>query len=395
MALKANLKEGIVSLYASKQRSLLALIGIVIGIGSVIAMVSVGVIAKRQALQQFKELGTEFLSIRAQGSGSDPRLRIRLADAVELPEELPSLAATAPWSQSHGTVVYGGKKVADAPILGVTDTFAALHKLQLEGEGRGISDLDFRRNYCVIGAAVASALRREGETQPVGKPIRLGERLCTIVGVLRSASAGGMQSFDPNGSVLVPFSTFQRMFPGRGVRQVDARMTPEAHHLTTAEEVRTYFRRKAPEMRIRVNSAQKVIEQMQRQMQTFALLLAAIGSISLVVGGIGVMNVMLVSVTERRKEIGIRRALGARRSDIRNQFLIEAVILSLVGGVFGILLAVGSTWIFCSVTGWSFLIDPTAMALGFLVACCVGVFFGLQPAVQAARLDPIDALRTG
>ena len=394
MALKANLKESVVSLYASKQRSLLALIGIVIGIGSVIAMVSVGVIAKRQALEQFKELGTEFLSIRAQGSGSGPRLRIRLADAVELPEELPSLAATAPWSQSHGTAVYGGKKIADVSILGVTDTFAALHKLQLDG-GRGISDLDFRRNYCVIGAAVASALRREGEAQPVGKPIRLGERLCTIVGVLRSASTGGMQSFDPNGSVLVPFSTFQRMFPGRGVRQVDARMTPEAHHLTTAEEVRTYFRRKAPKMRIQVNSAQKVIEQMQRQMQTFALLLAAIGSISLIVGGIGVMNVMLVSVTERRREIGIRRALGARRLDIQSQFLTESVVLSLIGGVFGIAVGVGATWAFCRFSGWTFLVDPSAVAMGFAVAFAVGIFFGLQPAIQASRLDPIEALRAG
>ena len=394
VALKANLKEGVVSLYGAKQRSLLALIGIVIGIGSVIAMVSVGVIAKRQALEQFRELGTEFLSIRQLGSGSGTKVRIRLEDAVELPEQVPPVAAAAPWGQGRGVVVYAGKKIGDATVLGVTESFAAVHKLRPE-QGRGISDLDFRQYRCVVGARVASALRRAGAARPVGQSIRLNERLCTIVGVLRDTPKWGMQAFDANRSILVPFSTAQRMFPGRGVRRVDARMTPDARHAAAAEEVRTYFGRRVPGLRVEVNSAQKLIEQMQRQMQTFALLLAAIGSISLIVGGIGVMNVMLVSVTERRKEIGIRRALGARRSDIRNQFLTESVILSLIGGVFGILLAVGGTWTFCRFTGWSFLIDPTAVALGFAVACGVGIFFGLQPAIQAARLDPIDALRAG
>ena len=133
---------------------------------------------------------------------------------------------------------------------------------------------------------------------------------------------------------------------------------------------------------------------MQRQAQTFALLLAAIGSISLIVGGVGVMNVMLVSVTERRKEIGIRRALGARRFDIQSQFLTESVVLSLIGGAFGVAVGIGGTWLFCHFSGWQFLVDFTAAALGFVVAFLVGVFFGLQPAHQAARLDPIAALRS-
>ena len=392
MALKANLKEALVSLYAAKQRSLLALIGIVIGIGSVIAMVSMGVIAKHQALERFKELGTEYLSISVRGSGSAPG--IRMADAVGLTEGTSSILAVAPWSQGTRQAVFAGKKVADAPTLGVTGSFAALNKLRIE-QGRFISDLDFRRYYCVVGADIASALRRAGAIRLVGESIRLKDRVCTVVGVLRSAPRWGLQSFDADRSILVPLSTAHRMFPGRGIRKITARMRPDAHHTAAVTEVRSYFRRKAPDLRVKVTSAQKVIEQMQRQMQTFALLLAAIGSISLIVGGVGVMNVMLVSVTERRREIGIRRALGARRFDIQSQFLTESVVLSLIGGVFGIALGVGSTWVFCRFTDWTFLVDPTAVAMGFVVACCVGVFFGLQPAIQAARLDPITALRAG
>lgn len=394
MALNANLKEALVSLYAAKQRSLLAMIGIVIGIGSVIAMVSLGVIAKHQALEQFKELGTEFLSISVRGSASGSGPRIRLADAVGLLEGTSSIVGVAPWTQGQGQAVFAGKKIADASILGVTGSFAALNKLSIE-QGRFISDLDFRRYYCVVGARIASDLRRAGAKRLVGESVRLKDRVCTVVGVLRGAQRWGMQSVDADTSILIPLSTARRMFPGRGIRKIAARMRPDAHHTAAEAEVRSYFRRKVPGVRTRVTSAQKVIEQMQRQMQTFALLLAAIGSISLIVGGVGVMNVMLVSVTERRREIGIRRALGARRFDIQSQFLTESVVLSLIGGVFGIALGVGSTWAFCRFSGWAFLVDPTAVATGFVVACCVGVFFGLQPAIQAARLDPIAALRAG
>ena len=395
MALKANVKEAVVSLYAAKQRSFLALIGIVIGIGSVIAMLSVGTIAKHQALEQFRELGTDYLTIRSRnaGQGRGGRSSLRLEDAVGLPEGAASIAAAAPWSQGRSAIVYGGKKIADAPVLGVTGAFLELNRLHLTG-GRAISDLDFRRAHCVVGAQVAASLRRAGAKKPVGEPIRLKDRICTVVGVLSAAPRSGMQPFEANRSVLIPISTAQRLFPRRGVNQVVARMRPEVHHTAATKEVRDYFRRKAPRLSVTVRSAQKLIEQMQRQTQTFALLLAAIGSISLIVGGVGVMNVMLVSVTERRKEIGIRRALGARRLDIQSQFLIESVVLSLIGGVFGIAVGVGGTWAFCYFSGWQFLVDPVAAALGFVVSFCVGVFFGLQPARQAARLDPIAALRS-
>ena len=324
------------------------------------------------------------------GAGSGGRPGIRLEDAVGLPDGTASIAGATPWSQGNTVIVYGGKKIADAPALGVTGNFLELHRLRL-AEGRAISDLDFRRVHCVIGAiAVACGAPKRA----VGETIRLKDRLCTVVGALNASPKSGMQPFKADRSVLIPVSTAQRLFPKRGVNRIGARMRPEVHHTAATEEVREYFRSKAPRLSVTVRSAQRLIEQMQRQAQTFALLLAAIGSISLIVGGVGVMNVMLVSVTERRKEIGIRRALGARRFDIQSQFLIESVVLSLIGGVFGIAVGVAGTWAFCHFSGWTFFVDPTAAGLGFVVAFLVGVFFGLQPAHQAARLDPIAALRS-
>ena len=386
------MKEAVVSLLGSKQRSLLALVGIMIGIASVIAMLSVGAVARQQALEQFRDLGTDFLSIGPQEPDSESAFALRLSDALGLLQQTSSITAVAPWSQGQGEIIYAGRRIASAPILGVTGSFAELHNLRFE-RGRDISDMDFRRYYCVVGARIASSMRSEAADRLVGQAIRIRGHLCTIIGVAREAPRSGMLPVDIDRSVLVPFSTAQRMFPEAGIQQISARLSPDAHHTAATEEVHGYFRRHVPGLSVWVASARRLIEQMQRQMQTFALLLAAIGSISMVVGGIGVMNVMLVSVTERRREIGVRRALGARRFDIQSQFLTESIVLSLVGGVLGIALGTGSTWGFCQFVGWTFLMDPNAVAMGVAMSCCVGVFFGLQPAVQAARLDPIAALR--
>lgn len=392
--LEANLKEAVISLNSTKQRSLTALVGIVVGIGSVIAMVSVGGIAKIQALEQFRELGTDFLTIRVNPAQSGSGSHIKLEDALLIPQGTRSIVAASPWIQSYSEAVYGGKKVADVSIMGVTETFTQINKLWI-AEGRSISDLDFRREHCVIGAEVASVLTQIGEDSLIGTSIRIRNRLCLIIGVLKEAPRlGGVQMFDADHSIFVPIRAAERMFPARGIRHIAARMKPDVHHLAAAQDVRDYFDRIAPNLNVRVTSAQKVIEQMQRQTQTFALLLAAIGSISLIVGGVGVMNVMLVAVSERRTEIGIRRALGARRIDIQMQFLLEAAVLALIGGVIGILLGIASTWIYCHFTGWLFRISFASVGIGFIVSCCVGVFFGLMPAIQAARLDPIAALRT-
>ena len=394
MLLKTNIKEAVSSLYATKQRSLLALVGIIIGIGSVIAMISVGSIVKFESLRQYRELGTDILTIRRLHNSGRVRRQvyIDLTHALELADRTPAIAAAAPWTQIYGPFVYAGQEISRGEVLGVRASFADLTKLHLSA-GRFISDLDFRRYYCVVGNEVAQAMRRAGARRVVGALIRLDGHLYTVVGVLQPTLVKDARSFNADRGAFVPMSTARRAFDNSNIAMVIARMRPGVHHTVATAEVESYFRRRAKDLRIEVISARQLIQQMEKQSQLFTLLLGVVGSISLIVGGIGVMNVMLVSVTERRKEIGIRRALGAKRKDIQSQFLIESLLLSLVGGLCGLGLGIGSSYIICQFSGWTFMLSATAMLLGVGVASAVGIFFGFYPAYQAAQLNPVTALR--
>ncbi len=192
---------------------------------------------------------------------------------------------------------------------------------------------------------------------------------------------------------MLPISTVLRLSPNNTVRTVMARLEPHVSAREATEEIRGHFASLPAARQVRVMSPEQVIEHMERQSRMFTLLLGAIGSISLIVGGVGVMNVMLVSVSERRREIGIRRALGAQKKDIQWQFLIESVLLSLVGGFLGIVLGVGGSYLFAHYSGWQFELIHGALVLGVGVSVAVGIFFGYYPARQAAALNPIQALR--
>ena len=392
MALRANVVEAVSSLYAGRLRTVFALLGIVIGIGSVIAMISVGTVYKNESLKRFKELGTDILNIRMlRNRGGAGETTIPLPDAKNLAREVPSIVAAAASTRDSGPFLYQGKEVGRGHFLGVTASFAQLRKLELAA-GRFVSDLDYRRYFCVVGDDIAKGMRKAGANRVVGESIKLKGRSYTIVGVLRPSDP--TFNFNPDTSAFVPITTAQRAFGRADIRDMVARMGPGVHYRAATRDVQSYFRRKLGEVRFRVISAKQLIEQVQQQTRLIALLLAAVGSISLVVGGVGVMNVMLVSVSQRRREIGIRRALGARRRDIQVQFLTESVILSLLGGLLGIVLGIGSAYAICRYTGWTFLVSTTGVALGVGVAAGVGIFFGLYPAYHAARLDPITALRS-
>ena len=397
MIFKANLHEAVRSLYSAKQRTLLALIGIVIGIGSVIAMVSVGNIVQQEALRQFKELGTDILTIEKDfGGGADGKAataNFRLKDVMALPLHSSAISVVAPYTQGGGgDVFYGGKRIERTHFLGVTESFLSLNKLPLF-EGRFLSDMDWQSRYIVLGADVADQLRAAGADKVVGEQLRIGEHIFTVLGVLAPVPQSGARRFEPNALVIAHINPVLRL-PGTEIFVISAKVKQDAENRTGSQQVVAYFSRLPQSMAVRVSSPEDLIAQMEKQSQMFTLLLGAIGGISLVVGGVGVMNVMLVSVSERRREIGIRRALGAKRGDIRQQFLIESVILSLIGGLLGVFMGIGSSWVISHFAQWQYELSLGAILLGVGVSSVIGVFFGFYPARQASQLDPIIALRS-
>ncbi len=393
MIIKPNIIEAVNSLVSAKQRSILALIGIVVGIGSVIAMVSVGSIVQKEALRQFMEMGTDVITISEGFSGDNSKKakKLSIQTAIDIPDHCPSITTVAPYASAYAQFKFKGKKDT-IPAMGVTPSFLAINKLNIDS-GRFIHELDRHMFYCVIGQKVADKLAAQGVYDPVGTCIFFKEKHVTIIGKIREAPMGGMRPYEINEGIMLPLSTLQRLDREAAIRNIIARSRDNAVRDQIESEVNAYlFQQNFNGMKVR--TAEELIAQMQKQMKLFTLLLGTIGSISLVVGGIGVMNVMLVSVTERTKEIGIRRALGAREGDILLQFLVESVLLCSVGGFVGITIGVGASWVISYYAKWQFAVSYNSIGLGVAVAVAVGIFFGIYPARQAARLSPILALRS-
>lgn len=393
MILKSNLKEAARSLAAARQRSILALLGIVIGIASVISLVSIGALAQREALRQFREMGTDILSVQKDGGRDGKTARaFQLQDILALPAELDSVAVVAPYVSAYGELRREGKRIP-VPVLGVTQSFIDLNKLTV-AEGRFISDLDGLTPHACLGGNLSDKLISQGVDTHPGQDLYFDNRKVTLVGSLKTVPMGGMRPYESNEGMLLPIKTVLRMSSQNEIHVFMARLAPGIPVSQAIADIQAYFSAPPRDLQIRITSPEQIIEQMERQSRMFTLLLGAIGSISLIVGGVGVMNVMLVSVTERKREIGIRRALGAQKTDIQWQFLIESILLSLLGGIFGILIGVGASYGIARISDWQFEIIEGALFLGVGVSAAVGVFFGYYPARQAAALNPIQALRT-
>jgi putative ABC transport system permease protein len=391
MILGENFQEALRSLWDAKQRSLLALLGIVIGIGSVIAMVSVAEMVKHQVMEAFTAMGTDLLTVNPVQDSGLPR-RIPFAAAVRTPKFCPAVTQAVPYSQSFVPLTHKGKKI-DLTMLGVTQDFQDINKLAVV-EGRFISDLDHLMPFCVITDKLRDQLAGPGHEKVLGTQILVKDRMLTVCGVIRHEPMGGMRPDGLDTGVLVPISMSFRMEENPGVQAMMVKFRSDATWQTASNQVKGYLARTSRDLKVKVRSAEQLIEEQQTQMRLFTLLLGAIGSISLIVGGVGVMNVMLVSVTERRKEIGIRRALGALQKDIQQQFLTESLLLCVAGGLVGSIVGVGAAYVLSAFNGWDFFISWDAVAIGVTVSCMVGIFFGYYPARQAARLSPIEALRS-
>jgi len=376
-------KEASRSLYANKQRTILALIGIVIGIASVISLVSIGKIVTAESTRQFRQLGTDLA-----------RLSFR-NNAPKSPDIVMGLASescvryVAPYISGN----YQSEELWSMSVLGVSQSFYDISKLEMQA-GRFISDLDEKQTFAVIGSKVPELLKWQGEAKNfLGRDIIINGMEYTVIGVLQQTDSMKSINLRLNKAFFIPIKRNIENQRRQSISSGLARMYPNAESKSCAQDIINYFKIRSPKMKVETITADQLIERMRKQGSMFNILLAAIASISLLVGGIGIMNIMLVSVSERKEEIGIRRALGAKQNDIRYQFLIESLLLSIIGGIFGIGLGSLVTYITANINDWEFFMLIWPMAMGAGVSIVIGVAFGFFPAHQAANLDPIVALR--
>lgn len=384
------------NLFSAKLRSLLAVLGILVGVASVVAMVTSGQMATEKALSQFKDLGTDLLAVNLfaehPANGKASTNTFGLQESLALAKTIPGIKAIAPYATIFAPLTLEGYEIK-GNLIGATHTLQPIIKIELAA-GRFISFLDFYSYYCVIGDDIYQQLLKHGIWSPLGKQLQLGDNFFTIIGIAKKWPRNGFFNEDINSSVLIPIRTASVISKYATINNITLQLRQNTDINRIQRQITQAIETTSPGMRLFFRSAEQLIQQMQQQHQTLTLLLGLIGSISLFVGGIGVMNIMLVSVVERRREIGIRRAIGARRRDIQRLFLIESIALAFVGGLLGILIGILASWIIASVANWKFQLFFLPPLIGFLVSVATGVFFGFYPAYKAAQLDPIVALRS-
>jgi putative ABC transport system permease protein len=396
------------SLRANALRSALTALGIIIGVAAVITMLAIGEGAKRKVAEQLKSLGTNQMiilpgTVTATGVrlGSGSRNTLTEGDAEAIQAEIPNVFASAPAMRGAGQAVNGNLNW-QTQIYGITPPYLVAREWKI-ARGRGFDESDVRGDgkVALVGQTVAQMLF--GGTDPTGETIRIKSVPFTIVGLLAGKGQSAMGQ-DQDDVILIPLDTARGRIIGqaqgrlRTVGHISVKMADGADMKLAEEQVRELLRQRhrlQPDQDddFNIRNLSEVVQAEQAASQVLSGLLAAVAGVSLLVGGIGIMNIMLVSVTERTREIGIRLAVGARQRDILTQFLTESVILSLVGALAGIALGVGSSLALGHLAGWEVVLQPLAILLAVASAMAVGVFFGWYPARKASRLLPIQALR--
>ena len=397
------LKMAGLSLIANKLRTLLTMLGIIIGVAAVIAMVSVGMGVKKNVVDSISRLGSNMLIIMP-GSSNRGGMRgaagsvitLTFDDAEAIKDKIKNVAHVSPTVQGSYQIVYGHENW-NSTVTGVIPEYVSIQSLELKsGLFFSQHDVDVRNRVAVIGSTVATNLFES--VNPVGKKIRIGNAPYTIIGVLASKgqSSGGM---DQDDVVLIPLTTAQERLLGiTYVRSINVQVSDADKMDEVQSNIEKLLRqrhriRTGAEDDFNVRNLTSLMETMNSTTTMITLLLGSIAGISLVVGGIGIMNIMMVSVTERTREIGIRKAIGATYSSIMLQFLIESTMISIIGGLIGIVIGIGAAQAISKFGNFTTVISGLSIVASFGFSLFVGIFFGMLPARKAARLDPIDALR--
>jgi putative ABC transport system permease protein len=391
------------ALARNKLRSFLTMLGIIIGVGAVIAMVAIGEGAKKKVQEQIASLGTNLLvilpgtvTLGGARTGSGGRQTLVASDAKAIMNEVPVVSGASPVVRQVQQVIAGGQNWS-TPIQGVAPEFQQIREWQVQ-EGRFISqaDVESTAKVALIGQTVAYNLF--GDNDPIGAIIRIKKIPFRVIGILGAKGQSG-NGTDQDDVVMVPYTTMMKLVMGLTyiqqiiVAAVSADTTQEANNQITSLLRQRHKIRTGADDDFMIRNLSDIAEAASSSATVMAVLLGSIASVSLLVGGIGIMNIMLVSVTERTREIGIRMAVGARSRDIMLQFIVEAVVMAASGGVIGILVGIGSSNLIKYLAELPTLIRPDIIAISFLVSGTVGIFFGFYPARKAAQLDPIDALR--
>ena len=386
------LVEALNSLRMLGRRSLLALLGIVMGSCSVVALLNIGGNAAAQSIAIFRNLGSDTLVLQLppQPTGRDG-LPLRLS-VEALGRQTPAVASLSPVMTYGAPAIFHGR-IGNANIIGADPALFEAARLNI-ASGRSLSEFDRKEAYAVIGASLAQALSLPDDPLQPGDQLRLQSYQFRVVGILQEGAPGMLLPFNANETLFIPMEGMTRINPVPQISHVVARANSAEAVIQAGEQLRqTLAQRIAGDAPVTLIFAQQILEGMQQQTRTFTYLLAALGVVSLIGGGVGVMNVMLMNVSERRREIGVRLALGARRRDIRNLFLVEAVALTSVGALLGAVLGMAGGWGYAQLSGWAFFLAPGALPLGIGSTVLVGLFFGLHPAIAASRLQPVEALR--
>ncbi|CAO3429465.1 ABC transporter permease [Azospirillum doebereinerae] len=402
------LRSALDSLRASPLRSALTMLGIVIGVAAVIAMVAVGAGARDQVMRQIASLGTNLVLV---GQGSVVRSGVKLGagtaatltedDATAVLREIPAVTVTAP-SVRWGLQIVAGNQNWGTVMFGITPDYMEARDWSIV-HGRGLSDQDVTQaeKVVVLGQTVVRNLFGGGD--PVGEQVRVFSTPLTVVGVL-GEKGQNTQGQDQDDVIFLPLSTAKRNIPGmaksnpRFIHSVVVKTRDGADQDEAQAQIRELLRQRhrlidGQDDDFWMRNLSEVAATRDASSRALSFLLAAVAAVSLLVGGIGIMNIMLVSVTERTREIGLRLAIGAKRRDILMQFLIESTTLSLIGAAVGVLTGIGTAMVVAELAGWPTLIRIDSVVLAVVVSGLVGVFFGLYPARRASRLNPIEALR--